>query len=117
MYTVRNFLGDTGEKNPDAQIASWAAEQAEFSVMPQMLQQEMVRAYGDAYVLTPGGTAVGMDGKPASPWDVLINHGFMQPQQPEAQGPRGMNQGRAPLALTLPQMQPMQPPPTGVQLP
>ena len=108
MMTVRKYLEETGDEHPDETIQSWAAEQAEFQVMPQIVQQEIAKKFGDAYVLTPGGSAVDSTGKPTSPWDVLAKHGFAKaPQAAPWAAP-----GTVPLPATPSPLQPMNAPNT-----
>lgn len=102
MMTVRTYLEETGDEDPDATISSWIAERAEISALPQIIQQELAKRFGDSYVLTPGGTAVGFDGQPADPWVVLAEQGFTRP--PAAPGAQP---GMTPLAPTTPDLQPM----------
>jgi hypothetical protein len=107
MYPTREYLEDTGVQDPDAQIQSWISEQAEFSMLPQIISQELAREFGDAYVITPGGTLVGMDGQPADPWAVLIANGFQQP--PQASPAPGNVPGQAALGQMSPTVAPLQP--------
>lgn len=76
LYTTRKYLEDTGRENTDTVQDEWLAEKLEQRYWPQMLMQEAAKAFGDAYVLTPGLTAVGLDGKPADPLTVIMGHGF-----------------------------------------
>jgi hypothetical protein len=100
MMTTREYLEETGVQDPDEHIQSWVAEQAEFSMLPQIVQQELAQEFGDVYVITPGGTMVGMDGNAADPWQVLIAQGFQKPvvQPSPAPGNVPGEVGLAPLA-------------------
>ena len=100
MMTTREYLEETGVQDPDDHIQSWVAEQAEFSMLPQIVQQELAQEFGDVYVITPGGTMVGMDGNAADPWQVLIAQGFQKPvvQPSPAPGNVPGEVGLAPLA-------------------
>ena len=84
FYTPREYLEDTGVEDPDARINSFIAWKAESAAWPQVVMQEMAKRLGDAYVLTPGGSIVGMDGQAVDPWAVLEQNGFQRPPAPNA---------------------------------
>ena len=113
MMTTRRYLEETGEDDADAVIDSWVSEQAEFSMVPQIIQQELAKAYGDVYAITPGGTPVGMDGAAADPWKVLIAAGFQKaaPAAPPPMAAPGTAPANVPLPAAPEPMQPMNTPP------
>lgn len=76
LYTIDEYLEATGRENTDAVKDKWIAEKVEMRYWPQVAMQEMVKHLGDAYVLTPAMTAVGLDGKPATPLDIIAANGF-----------------------------------------
>ncbi|MCR4376016.1 MAG: hypothetical protein NUW22_14330, partial [Acidobacteria bacterium] len=110
LYTIDEYLEATGRENTDAVKDAWIAEKVEMRYWPQVAQQEMAKHLGDAYVLTPAMTAVGMDGAPATPLEVLAANGFevltQQDQAPPPTQPGTAPGAVGPLASTLPPLQP-----------
>lgn len=110
-YTVREYLENTGYEDPDEQIADFYAETAEIMATNLIMQEELIKAFGDQYVLSPGGNVVNGLGQAVDVWAVLESRGFQRPQapQPAPMGPQGAPQqsgmnAPAPLDAT---MQPM----------
>lgn len=107
LYTTKKYLEDTNRENTDQVEDEWLAEKLEMRYWPQMVMQEAAKAFGDAYVLTPGLTAVGLDGKPADPLTVIMGEGFaaltVTEQPPAPAAPLGSPAG-------LPQMAPLMAP-------
>lgn len=98
VYTTAEYLEETGREDPESIFAQWLAEKAKMRVWPMVMDQELAKAYGDAYVLTPAGTAVGIDGQPADPLTVIAMHGF----QALAQAETGQGMAGGPVEPALP---------------
>lgn len=112
IYSTSEYLEETGREDKEAAFAQWLSEKARMRIWPQIVEQELIKAYGDAYVLTPAGTPVGTDGKPMSPLDILAQSGF-QALATVTTGVGGMGSGagqaNAPLPATPPQFSDLQP--------
>jgi len=76
MYPTDEYLQDIGVTDVPARKDAYWQEQAENQVLPAILAQELARKFGDAYVLSPGGGMVSMDGKQAVPMQVLASKGI-----------------------------------------
>lgn len=104
LYTTKKYLEDTNRENTDQVENDWLAEKLEMRYWPQMVMQEAAKVLGDAYVLTPGLTAVGLDGQPADPLTVIMGQGFAAMVQaqptpaPPGQAPMGSPSSLPPLA-------------------
>lgn len=111
-YTVREYLENTGYEDPDKQIADFYAETAEIMATNLVMQEELVKAFGDQYVLSPGGNVVNGLGQAVDVWAVLESRGFQRPQQPQAppSAPQvGGQNAPMPIEATVPPMQPLAP--------
>ena len=111
-YTVREYLENTGYEDPDKQIADFYAETAEIMGTNLVMQEELVKAFGDQYVLSPGGNVVNGLGQAVDVWAVLESRGFQRPQQPQAppSAPQvGGQNAPMPIEATVPPMQPLAP--------
>ncbi len=107
VYTTADYLEETGREDKDYVFSSWLSEKSRMRVWPQIVEQELAKAYGDAYVLTPAGTAVGIDGQPLGPLEILAQAGFSA-LTTVATGPgSGSGQQSQPLSPTADPMQPL----------
>ena len=115
-YTVREYLEATGYEDPDQQIADFYAETAEIMATNLVMQEELVKKFGDQYVLSPGGNVVNGLGNAVDVWEVLEKRGFKRPQPAMPAAPMGGGGGGmggqnavAPIDATVPPMQPLAP--------